>query len=186
VPDFDALYPGRFLKGRVLERPRVIRIVSVTGAALEGEKGMKATGILKYKGNFSIKDGRLVEGETGTGEIVWNKSNSALTAAALSERNYEKWANRLIAIWFDPAVEMGKEAVGGIRVYGSPEMKTALRVEIPRPRRRTPDVYMLYPTDNAGNRRDAKQTAKQAAPQQQQSEPQRDPATGEVIPPVEP
>jgi len=178
MADFDALYPGRFLKGRVLDRPRVIRIVSVVGTALEGEKGVKATGVLKYRGGFSIRDGKLVDDPKGEGEIVWCKSNAALTAAALGERDYEKWGGHLITIWFDPEVDMGGKAVGGIRVFGSPEMTQTKRVEISRPRRKKPDIYILRPTDKAGRPLDSK-----SEPTRQQPEQQFD--AGEPVPPPE-
>lgn len=138
MPDYEALYPGRFLKGRALEAPKVIRIVSVAATDLEGEDGTKAKAVLKYKA------------ADGDGEIVWCKTNAALTAAALGERDFTKWPGHLVTIYFDPSVRFGAETTGGIRVMGSPELKSAKEVEIKRPRRKKPDVFRLVPTDKNG------------------------------------
>ena len=157
---YDELYPGRFLKATTLTAPRTIRILSLGGELLPGDDGEKSKGILKYRD------------ELGVGEIVWCKTNAALTARALGTDDYTQWANRLITIANDPSVMFGGERVGGIRVCGSPELKAEKRVEIKRPRRKKPDTFLLYPTDGKGNRKGA---ATKPAPQ-------TDPTTGEREP----
>ena len=138
MPDFETLYPGRFLKGKTLEAPRVVRILSLAATDLEGDDGMKAKAVLKYRG---------AEGE---GEMVLCKTNAALIASVVGDRDFDKWAGHLVTLHYDPTVKLGAEAVGGIRVMGSPELKTSKRVEIRRPRRKRPDVFVLVPTDKSG------------------------------------
>jgi hypothetical protein len=162
APDYETLYPGRFLKGQILDRPRVIRITKVTGTMLEGDKGEEAKCIVTYKSNFTIEEGRVVDGKVSTGEIVWCKSNSALLAAMTGTRDYDEWVGKLVTIWFDPSVKFGREQVGGIRVYGSPELTETKRVNVKRPRKKTPDVYTLRPTDKQG--RDIKPNGKPQPP----------------------
>lgn len=140
MPDFESLYPGRFLKGVTLAAPKTIRIKAVLATELEGDDGQgKAKCVLKYKD------------ADGEGEIVWCKTNAHLTAACLDERDFTRWVERLITIHFDPEVRFGKDKPGGIRVLGSPELKQAKRVEIKRPRKKNPDTFTLYPTDGKGN-----------------------------------
>jgi hypothetical protein len=154
MPDFETLYPARFLKGRSLERPTTIRIVAMITEELEGEKGKKQKAILKY------------QTADASGEAVWCKTNSALTSAALNDaRDYDTWAGRFITIAFDPNVKMGSETPGGIRVIGSPELKKPRKVEIKRPRRAQPDVYTLAPTDMDGRVLRAPATAPAAKPE---------------------
>jgi hypothetical protein len=138
MADYETLYPGRFLKKEVLAAPKVIRILSVTKTDLEGERGIESKVVVKYKA------------ADGEGEAIWNKTNAALAAIALNERDYEKWVGRLITIHNNPNVDLKGQCVGGIRVCGSPEMKAPKRVEIKRPRRKNPEVYQLSPTDKQG------------------------------------
>lgn len=138
MPHFDELYPGRFLKATTLDAPTVIRIVRMGGETLAGDDGERAKGVLTYK---SAK---------GDGEIVWCKTNAILTAKALGTDDYTQWAGRLLTIWNDPSVMFGGERVGGVRVYGSPELTATKRVEIKRPRRKKPDVFTLKATDKQG------------------------------------
>lgn len=156
MPDLDELYPGRFLKGRTIEKPTVIRIVGVGGEPLEGDDGDKRIkGVLRCRA--AGPDGRPVDME-----IVWNRTNALLAAAALGTRDYTAWSGKLLTIWFDASVRLGKETPGGIRVYGSPELRAPLRVEVKRPRRKTPEVYNLIPTDNQGRERPRKPEPKPA------------------------
>lgn len=137
MADYETLYPGRFLKKEALPSPKTIRIIDVIATQLEGEKGIESKVVVKYRDN------------QGDGEIVWCKTNAALTAIALNEREYEKWKGRLITIYNNPNVDLAGKKVGGIRVYGSPELTEKKRVEIKRPRRKKPEVYELMPTGKA-------------------------------------
>jgi hypothetical protein len=78
VADYEALYPGRFLKKETLAAPKVIRILSVNVTQLEGEKGIEPKVVVKYKA------------ADGEGEIVWCKTNAALTVEVLDERDADK------------------------------------------------------------------------------------------------
>lgn len=139
MADFETLYPGRFLRKEALPAPKVIRIMDIKTATLEGEKGAEQKVILSY---------RAADGE---GEIVWCRTNALLTAAALDERDYAKWIGRLITICNNPQVDLGGKKVGGIRVYGSPEMtRDRIAVEVKRPRRKRGDSYVLIRTDKMG------------------------------------
>ncbi|MFA9271560.1 MAG: hypothetical protein ACEQSX_12525 [Baekduiaceae bacterium] len=150
MPDLDTLFPGRFVKGRALEGPLLIRVVGIVGEPLEGDDGKKQLkGILRYR---SWPDGTTMV----PGEMILNKTNALLAAAIFGTRDYTAWAGKLLVIAFDPTVKLGAETPGGIRVVGSPDLKAPLRVEVKRPRRSKPDVYVLQPTDNRGQPRTAR------------------------------
>lgn len=134
MPDYEVLYPGRFLKGKTMEGPKVIRISSLAPTDLEGDDGMEAKAVMRYRSS------------DGDGEMVLCKTNAALIAEMFGERDYTKWAGRLVTFHYDPTVRFGPKAVGGIRVMGSPDLKSKLRVELTRPRRKKPEVYVLVPT----------------------------------------
>lgn len=135
MADYETLYPGRFLKKEALPAPKMIRIVAVTSTDLENDKGaMEQKVTVKYKA------------ADGEGEIVWCKTNAALTAAALGTRDYEQWIGKVITIFHDPSVRFGGKNVGGVRVFGAPTMTKPLTVEIKMPRRKKPDIYKLVPT----------------------------------------
>ena len=137
---FEELYPGRFLKGVTLLAPKTIRIVEVIGnVELEGDDGtVKPKAVLRYKDGDKHKD--------KPGEIVWVRTNSQLAAVALNEPDHNKWGGRLLTIHYDKTVPFGKEKKGGIRVLGSPDMKSTVEVSIKMPRRKHPIIYVLQPT----------------------------------------
>src|SRR5688572_1319000 len=108
MPHFETLYPGRFLKKESLPAPKVIRILDVISTTLEGEKGIETKVVVKYRD------------AGGEGEIVWCKTNSALTAVALGDDDYDKWKGRYITVFNDPNVDLKGKRVGGVRVFGSP------------------------------------------------------------------
>ena len=138
MPDYDSLYPGRFLKKRTLEGAKLIKIVKVMPDMLEGDEGVaEKKAILSYQ---SADD---------AGEIVWCKTNSILTEHALNgERDYNKWAGHYLTIYFEPSVMAFGEQVGGVRVLGSPELKKPLRAKIKYGKR--VEHYALVPTNNKG------------------------------------
>jgi hypothetical protein len=157
MPDLDELYPGRFLKGKTLERPITIRIVSVGGEPLEGDDGAKVKGVLKYR--TKGPDGKPV-----VGEIIWNKTNALLAAAVFGTRDYTAWVGHTLTIRHDPGVMLAGEKVGGIRVVGSPELQRMVTVDIKRPRRKKPERYTLHPTDAQGRVRATKSATPSATP----------------------
>lgn len=133
---FESLYPGRFLKGITLLQPLTITIKAIDGAVqLESDDGKKESKVVLH-----YHDG------TKEGQIVWNRTNSVLTASALHEPDYTKWIGRQITIHFDPTVAFGAEKKGGIRVLGSPDLKDEIEVAIKMPRRKHPIRYRLSPT----------------------------------------
>lgn len=131
MPHFEELYPGRFLKGVTLAAPKTIRIAAFVPEALEGDDGTKKQkAILKYK----AKDGE--------GEMVCCKTNAALIAAMYGT-DHSQWVGKLVTLHFDASVRFGSEKPGGIRVLGSPDLKQTMTVEIKRPRRKKPDIFVL-------------------------------------------
>lgn len=149
MPDYEMLFPGRFLKKTDLAKPTTIRIVEVTAADIATDepgsdgKKEKAKGLLRFR----ARPGDL-GGYTGD-ELILCKTNAALIAAALGDRDFDAWKGRLITIHHDPAVSFGREKTGGIRVCGSPELQAEKRVEIKMPRKTRPEVYVLKPTGKA-------------------------------------
>jgi hypothetical protein len=151
MPDLDILFPGRFLKGKTLDKPKVIRIVSVESMVLDGDDNKK-----EHKATVKYKSA------DGDGEWVCNKTN-ALLIAAMFGRDFATWAGHLIVLAFDPEVRFGAEKPGGIRVFGSPEIARPISAEIKRPRRKTPERYTLHKTDKNGNALDGAPTPGGAA-----------------------
>ena len=143
---YEDLYPARFLKGVTLLEPKIVRIVSMNTDVLEGDKGKEKKAILRYRD------------DKGDGEMVCCKTNAALIAAMLGPIT-EDWAGKLITLHFDKTVSLGAEQVGGVRVCGSPGLKQPLKVEIKRPRRKKPEVYVLSPTAVQKKATDAPPTA---------------------------
>lgn len=158
MADYETLFPGRFMKKEALAHPKVIRIEKITVTVLEGEKGAENKVVLAYKA------------ADGEGEIIWNKTNAALTAHALGERDYDKWIGHFITVYNNPNIDLAGKKVGGIRVFGSPEMKRAIKVEIKRPRRKKGEMYDLVPTDNKGNVKSASKTEPATAPPPEDSD----------------
>jgi hypothetical protein len=138
MPDWSVLYPGRFLKKEALEAPKVIRIVKLTVTELEGEKGVESKVVLSYKS------------ADGAGEMILCKSNAELISHALGTRDHEAWIGHYVTIHNNPTIDLGGKRVGGIRVWGSPEMTKVVTVEIKRPRRKKGEIYRLVPTDKQG------------------------------------
>lgn len=143
MPDFEELFPGRFVKGVTLEGPTTFKIVSMVGEALKDDDDRE-----QLKAILTVKM-RNKKGDVEQRELVWNKTNAILTSNILG-RDYVQWAGKLITIAYDPTVMFGKEKKGGIRVCGSPHLKNALEVQIKRPRRKRPEIYMLQPTGEKG------------------------------------
>lgn len=131
VYDFDELYPGRFLKGGDFARtPRTLTIARVQLEELEGEKGKRKRGIVRFQ-----EESR---------ELVLNKTNGLLLRAMFG-RSTEAWVGRRVTFAFDADVKLGGKVVGGIRIVGSPEITEAREVEIALPRKR-PFTVTIQPT----------------------------------------
>lgn len=143
MPDFEELYPGRFVKGVTLEGPTTVKIVSMVGEPLEDDDGHA-----KLKAILTVKMRNKKTGAIEENQLVWNKTNALLTAN-IHGRDYAKWTDKLITIAYDPSVMFGKEKKGGIRVCGSPALTSTIEVSIKRPRRKRPEIYLLQPTAQA-------------------------------------
>lgn len=172
MPDFESLFPGRFLKKTDLARPTTIRIVDVFAADIaaeeEGDDGKKekAKGIIKFK----AKPGEL--GSYAGDEWVLCKTNATLISVALGgERDFVAWKGRLVTIHHDPEIMFGREKRGGIRVYGGPELTREMKVEIKMPRKKRPEVYRLQPT---GKKPATEQPTAPPPPQDESPEPGSD------------
>lgn len=142
MADYSTLHGKRFLDSHALEAPRVVRLLAMTSERLDGEAGaVKA--IMRYRD------------ASGEGEMVWALTNSILAAAlfgaidnndpAKPVREVERWMGRLVAIHRDPAVRFGPEVVGGVRVYGSPELSAPVVVSVQVTRKRKPQQVTLHP-----------------------------------------
>lgn len=138
--DFDELYPGRFLKGGDFARtPRTLTIARVQLEELEGEKGKRKRGIVRFR-----EESR---------ELVLNKTNGLLLRAMFG-RSTEAWVGRRVTFAFDAEVKLGGKIVGGIRIVGSPEITAAREVEIALPRKR-PFTITIQPTGQPTGQRAA-------------------------------
>lgn len=75
---------------------------------------------------------------------VLNTTNCILLAAMYESRNTDEWIGRRVTLHAADTKVRGKP-VQGIRVYGSPELKSPLPVEVQLPRRK-PVTVTLQPT----------------------------------------
>jgi hypothetical protein len=146
--DFDELYPGRFLKGGDFARsPRTLTIARVQLEELEGEKGKRKRGIVRFQ-----EEPR---------ELVLNKTNGLLLRAMFG-RSTEAWVGRRVTFAFDADVKLGGKVVGGIRIVGSPEITAAREVEIALPRKR-PFTITIQPTGQRAAQRESAEPGRYAA-----------------------
>lgn len=176
MPDIDELFPGKYVKSADLPHPITIRITGVGGDVLEGEKGEKFKGIVKYKTRAHDKHYKpKTDNEVVDGEWVLARTNALLIAEMLGTRDYSKWAGHLVTIANDPTVMMMGQKVGGIRVVGSPELKGTIRVEV-KLKKKKPKTYELHQTDNQGRIRQG--AAPHSAPPPDEPPPQDPDADG--------
>jgi hypothetical protein len=131
---YETLYPARFLKKEALPKPKTIRVLALTATQLEGERGVEPKVVMKYKA------------ADGEGEIVLCKTNAKLIEHVLGTPEYEQWIGKLVTIYNNPNVDLKGKKVGGIRIFGGPDMTKAVVVKIKRPRRKDAEIYKLVPT----------------------------------------
>lgn len=120
--EFDELYPNRFLKAGTLRgKPATLTIVDVDLEALPQDNGKDRTrGILSFA-------------ETEK-QLVLNKTNGECLRAMFGKR-VPDWLNRKITIV--PSTDrFGSKTVDCIRVAGSPDIESAIEVEITMPRKK--------------------------------------------------
>jgi hypothetical protein len=121
VVDFDDLYPGRFLKCGLLHGQQVTyTITHVTRDELEGEKGKKIHGILRFK--------EIAE------ELTLNRTNG-ICLREMFGRNVADWIGKRVTLRPDRA-KLGPKMVDCIRVHGSPDIDGDLEAEITLPRKK--------------------------------------------------
>lgn len=164
MPNYKSLCPGRFLRGVDLLGPTTIMILGFRREELKaagkddeeggGQKGKGKGGKVDEK---TILIAKMKNRETGhvcpsgkncpncVEEIVWNFTNNTLTAAIHGE-DYALWIGKPITLHFDPSVKMLGQDTGGIRVCGSPSLKTPIAVKVKMPGRKVADTYRLTPT----------------------------------------
>ena len=153
--DYDELFPGRFLKWGLFKGKDVT--LTITRAHVEmlpGEKGEKERAVVSFK-------------ETPK-QLTLCKTNGLCLKAMLG-RDVSKWTGRRVTFYPDETIKVGAKVVGGIRVRGAPDLAEPLTVEIALPQKR-PFTMTLKPTKAVGSAKVA-------------DEPQRDEATGEIVPP---
>lgn len=116
--DWDELYPGRFIKAGELQGKRVtLTIKDIDTDLLIGDDGKE-----KVKGVITF--------EQTPKQLPLNKTNG-LCLRAMFGRKLSDWIGRKIIIY--PDKWNGEDA---IRIWGSPDIKDPLDVEVKLPRRK--------------------------------------------------
>ena len=192
MPNYRSLCPGRFLRGVDLHGPTTIMILGfrreeLKGAGKDDEEGNGQKGKEpKRKGGRAdektILIAKMKNLETGhvcpsgkncpncVEEIVWNFTNNTLTAAIHGE-DWALWIGKPITLHFDPSVKLCGQDTGGIRVCGSPSLKSPISVKVKMPCRKVADIYRLTPT--------AAPSARAESPTAPAAEPSTPPDTAE-------
>jgi hypothetical protein len=118
---YDELFPGRFLKAHeCVDRP-TYTIKSVVIETLPTEKGEKDTGIVTFR-------------ETPKG-LVLNKTNGQCLRHMFG-RVLTEWVGRRVVLMCDDNVQLGRERVSGVRIYGSPDIDADTQCEIKHPKKK--------------------------------------------------
>ena len=121
--DFDALFPGRFLKaGEFQGKAVTLTIAAVKVEDLEGDNGSKTKGIVSFAESKR--------------QLVLNRTNGECIKAMFG-RNTDDWIGKRVTLY--PAPYEGDIA---IRVKGSPDIEKSLTVEIKLPRKRPYNVTL--------------------------------------------
>lgn len=128
--DFDELYPGRFLKAGEFAKAKggkaLLTIAAVDIDELEGDDGNK-----KVKGIITFKEVPR--------QLAMNKTNG-LCLRALFGRKVQEWVGKRVVLFSDKW--NGDDC---IRVYGSPDIQSDMKVEIKLPRRKPYNMTMHAP-----------------------------------------
>jgi len=137
--DYDDLYPGRFMKGGTLgDKKIVVTIKDVSMDMLASDDGDKERGVMSFA-------------ETPL-QITVNKTNG-LCLKAMFGRDVASWVGKKIVLF--KGEWKGEPAV---RIYGSPELKADMNVEIKLPKRRAQTMVMHAPRQQTEQRRPPEQT----------------------------
>lgn len=118
---YDELFPGRFLKAHECQERPTYTIKAVVIETLPAEKGEKDTGIVMFR-------------ETGKG-LVLNKTNGQCLKHMFG-RVLTEWVGRRVTLMCDDNVQLGRELVSGVRIYGSPDIDADTQCEIKHPKKK--------------------------------------------------
>lgn len=122
--DWDELYPGRFLKaGELKGRKATLTIKDVDTDMLVGDDGKE-----KLKGVLSFKERPI--------QVPLNKTNG-ICLKAMFGRKLPDWIGKRIILF--PAKWNGDDC---IRIWGSPDLKEELEVEVKLPRKKPMKMTM--------------------------------------------
>lgn len=115
--DWDEMYPGRFLKaGELLGKKVTLTIKSVDVEELEGDKGKKIKGVISFR-------------ETPK-QIALNRTNGVCLREMFG-RKLPEWEGKRVTIF--PGEWNGEPC---IRIWGSPDIRSDMQIEVALPRRR--------------------------------------------------
>jgi len=121
--DWDELYPNRFLKAGELQGKKVTLVIAdVDTEMLENDDGKKLKGFLSF--------------EKTPKQVVLNKTNG-LCLRAMFGRKLSEWLGKQVIFFADKW--NGEDA---IRIWGSPDLKESIDVEIKLPRRKASMMTM--------------------------------------------
>lgn len=126
--DWRKAYKGKSWTGPECMDGRILHVVRVRQGVFEG----KSTNIAEAESNGERKDWVLC------------KTNAACMAAMFGD-SIEGWAGKDVSVYFDPTVRFGAEAVGGIRIDGSPQLTRVYEVRVTQQKKKV--TYTLRPTD---------------------------------------
>jgi len=131
---FSELYPGRFLHADHLgTKPQTLTIADVDIEELTGEKGKQAKAILAFERTPLL--------------LVLAKLNGQCLKAMFGA-NVQEWVGKKVTFFAtDKIMPMNGEPA--IRVYGSPDIKSDLDIEIPMPRRKAVKMKLRATTKAA-------------------------------------
>jgi len=136
--DFDALFPGRFIKASVLQG----RDVTLTISAVRIEDLPAETGGTKVKGILSF-DGKKLE-------LVLNRTNGEAIKAMFG-RDTGEWLGKRVT--FFPTEWNGEPC---IRVRGSPDIAAPISFELKLPKRKPKATTLLVTGKGANGQAEAK------------------------------
>lgn len=132
---WDEMFPGRFLKAGLFKGKAVtLTIEDVTLELLPSDKGPDQT-----RGVLSFKQTPM--------QLAINKTNG-LCLRAMFGKVPAEWVGKRVT--FVPELDkFGKETVDAIRIQGSPDIESALSVEIKMPRKKPKTRRLVVTGKNA-------------------------------------
>ncbi len=132
MPDYGSVFTGKFLASPDIgDREVTVTIEKIVKEIVEDElKGPRPRWVIYFVGK-----------EKG---LLANRTNCTLIAALCDSRLTEKWVGHAITI-AALDVKFGGETVKGLRIVGSPELKSPMHVQVKLPKKKPQDVT-LKPT----------------------------------------